>query len=578
MKKNNQHTKPARRGCGLRLRCALLLALALGSGASQGPARAQFPPPGAAAASSEVVAVTAHLNGAAKAGGRADLVVALKIKPSFHINANPASESYLIATQVLVGQGAGLKAGKPSYPRPTLKHFSFFPKPLKVYQGALQIHVPVAFSSAYRGAALAGSLKYQACNDKSCLPPVTLKWKATGASASANPNAASTIGSAAASGSAEGDAVALKNRFNVKGLPTLVFLDAAGNERADLRAGEELTLSSMGRKVGALRTEKGLAQERGSAGDWGSRLSGAPLWLQLVLVFVGGLLLNLTPCVYPMIPITVGYFGTQSEGRAGKTFSLAVFYVLGLSLVYSALGVFASLTGSLFGSTMQSPYVLGFVAIVLGVFGLSMLGLFTLNPPRWAMSRAGAKKGSLGALGMGALLGVVAAPCVGPVVAALLTYVGAQGNVLLGFSLFFVLSLGLGLPYLLLGMFSGSAKSLPRAGAWMEKSKKIFAVPLVLAALYYAVLAVKSVPSSSTQAAAAEQSAPAQAGEAWPRATLAALEQAKAQQRPVVLDFRADWCLPCLKMEREIFKDKATRQAALKNNVLLLQVDLTRAS
>ncbi len=570
MKKITQLSRLSRGGPGLWLWCVLWLALS--SGAWPRLAQAQFTPPGAAAPSSEVVAVSARLNGAAKAGAHADLIVALSIKSPFHINANPASESYLIATQVLVGQVSGLKIGKPSYPAPTLKQFSFFPKPLKVYQGTVQVHVPLSFTSAYKGASVAGTLKYQACNEQSCLPPVTLKWKAQSGAATGSKAAASPAG-----GSDEGDAVALRNRFGVKGLPTLVFLDAAGRERSDLRAGEELTLSSMQAKMQALRTEKGLAQEQGSAGDWGSRLSGAPLWLQLVLVFVGGLLLNLTPCVYPMIPITVGYFGTQSEGRTSKTFTLAVFYVLGLSLVYSALGVFASLTGSLFGSTMQSPYVLGFVALVLGGLGLSMFGLFTLNPPRWAMSQAGAKKGALGALGMGALLGVVAAPCVGPVVAALLTYVGVRHDVLLGFSLFFVLSLGLGLPYLLLGTFSGSAKSLPRAGAWMEKSKKIFAVPLVLAALYYAVLAVKSVPSNSTQAVAAEQSTPGQPNEAWPPATLAALEQAQSQGRPVVLDFRADWCLPCLKMEREIFRHPSTRQAALQNNVLLLQVDLTKA-
>jgi thiol:disulfide interchange protein DsbD len=368
----------------------------------------------------------------------------------------------------------------------------------------------------------------------------------------------------------------LRDRFGVKGLPTVVFLDASGKERTDLRAGEELTLGSMERKVAAARSGQKLAADEGSASDWSSRLQGAPIWLQLGLVFLGGLLLNLTPCVYPMIPITVGYFGAQSEGRTGKTFGLALLYVLGLALVYSTLGVFAARTGNLFGATMQSPWVLGFVALVLGGLGLSMAGLFTINPPRWALSRAGGKKGAWGALAMGALLGVVAAPCVGPVVAALLTYVGARGDALLGFSLFFTLSLGLGLPYLLLATFSGSAKSLPRAGAWMEKSKKFFAVPLVLAAMYYGFLAVNSV-SASTPAVAAVQNAQPGTHKAWPNATLAILEQARAQNRPVVLDFRADWCLPCLKMEEEIFSRPSTHEVARKNNVLLLQVDLTKA-
>lgn len=557
-----------------RLWCLLL---ALGCAGSQ--ARAQFSPE-APAKPGEAVTVSARLSRAAKAGGRADLVLGLTIHEPFHINANPASESYLIATQVLVGKTAGLKAGKPVYPKPVLKKFSFYQGQLKVYEGTVQVRVPLALSAAYKGAPIAGTLKYQACNDQSCMAPVTVSWKAGAGAASSKSAAASTSG---AQSDAFQDAVALRNRFHVTGMPTVVFLGADGAERADLRAGEELKLELMQRRLDALRSGQQQGIESGSARDWSSRFTGAPLWLQLGLAFGGGLLLNLTPCVFPMIPITVGYFGAQSEGRAGKTFGLAAFYVLGLALVYSALGVFASLTGGLFGATMQSPWVLGVVAIVLGALGLSMAGLFTLNPPRWAMAQAGAKKGALGALAMGALLGVVAAPCVGPAVAALLTYVALRGDALLGFSLFFALSLGLGLPYLLLGTFSGSAKSLPRAGAWMEKSKKLFAIPLVLAGLYFGYLAVKAIPSnaSGAVAVAAEQSEAGSEGaaakKAWPRATLAAVEQARATGRPVVLDFRADWCLPCLKMEEEIFKQASTRQAADRNNVLLLQVDLTKA-
>jgi len=558
-----------------RLAC-LLLALSAAASAPWSPsARAQLLPaaPAAPTENAEAVTVSARLSGAARAKGRADLLVGLTIHEPFHINANPASESYLIATQVLVAQAPGVQAGKPLYPRPTPKKFSFYPGLLKVYQGTVQVRVPLSFGASYKGAPVSGTLKYQACNDQSCMAPVTVSWKAQ-ASAAKKPGARPGARPAASTSGAGGDAVALRNRFNVKGLPTLVFLDASGAERADLRAGEELTLGSMGRKLDAARSGQKLGAQSGSAGDWASRLEGAPLWIQLGLAFLGGLLLNLTPCVYPMIPITVGYFGAQSEGRAGKTFGLALFYVLGLALVYSALGVSAALTGNLFGATMQSPWVLGVVAVVLGGLGLSMAGLFTLNPPRWAMSQAGAKKGAWGALAMGALLGVVAAPCVGPVVAALLTYVGVRRDVLLGFSLFFALSIGLGLPYLLLGTFSGSAKSLPRAGAWMEKSKKIFAVPLIVAGLYYGYMAIKAAPSTATTAVAAEQG---EAGKAWAPATLAALQQAQAQHRPVVLDFRADWCLPCLKMEREIFKQPSTQQAAAKNNVLLLQVDLTKA-
>jgi thiol:disulfide interchange protein DsbD len=269
-----------------------------------------------------------------------------------------------------------------------------------------------------------------------------------------------------------------------------------------------------------------------------------------------------------MIPITVGYFGAQSEGRVNKTFTLALFYVLGLALVYSSLGIFAALTGSLFGSLMQSKWVVGGVALILLLFSLSMMGLFTIQPPQALMSRSGAKKGVLGALSMGALLGIVAAPCVGPVVAALLTYVGTKQNVVLGFALFFVLSLGLGVPYLLLGTFSGSIKSLPRSGPWLERLKKIFAVPILFAALYYGYLAFKPAPPATASTAPAPGH--------WAPATPAAIEKARRENRPVVIDFRADWCIPCLELEEKVFSKPEVHKAA--GEAVLLRADLTRAA
>jgi thiol:disulfide interchange protein DsbD len=511
-------------------------------------------------------AVQARLEGEVRPGSRADLIVKLKIAHPFHINANPASEEYLIPTTIEVDKKAGVSAGKPVYPAALLKKFSFYEKKLRVYEGAPEIRVPLQLSAAFKGGPISGTLRYQACNDKACLAPANLSWSTSGTPASTSTPRASTSTSTSGGTSLEADAVALRNRFKVSGFPTLVFLNGQGRERADLRAGEELTQASLEAKIAAARSGATLEVDKDSALGWGARLQASPLWLQLVLVFVGGLLLNLTPCVYPMIPITVGYFGAQSEGRAGKTFGLALLYVLGLALVYSALGVFAASTGGLFGATMQSPWVLGGVALVMGSLGLSMAGLFTINPPRWALSRSGGKKGAMGALAMGALLGIVAAPCVGPVVAALLAYVGARADKVLGFALFFFLSLGLGLPYLLLGTFSGAAKSLPRSGTWLEKSKKFFAVPLVLAALYYASLAIKAASVARPPS-----------GDRWAAATVAALEEARAQNRPVVIDFRADWCLPCIKMEEEILSKEATRRAAAEHNALLLQADLTSA-
>lgn len=515
-------------------------------------------------------------------GESATLVVTLKVKPGFHVNANPPSEQGFIGTAISFDKSAGLIFGKPLYPVGEKHRFRFSDKQLAVYQGETSVRVPLQIESSVTGGArlIKGRVRYQACNEQNCLLPETASFQATlqiksNGKAATTANAAN-IGSTTTESTPLDSEVAfatqLQKRHNVVGLPSIVFLDAQGRERTDLRAGEELaTPASFIGKLQSLSSgvkTTGAASEGGASG-WMDRLRNASLWWQLALVFGGGLLLNLTPCVYPMIPITVGYFGAQSEGRASKTFGLALLYVLGLALVYSTLGVFAAFTGTLFGSLLQSPFVVGAVAIVLGLFALSMLGVFTIQPPQFLMQRSGAKKGALGALGMGALLGVVAAPCVGPVVAALLTYVGTKKDPQLGFLLFFFLSLGLGLPYLMLGIFSGTLKSLPRSGAWLERSKKIFAVPLLLAALYYGYSAIRPAAASNANSD--------MTSEHWPRATIAALQEAREQHRPVVLDFRADWCLPCLKLEREVFSKPEVRRAAQEKNITLLQVDLTRA-
>jgi len=182
-------------------------------------------------------------------------------------------------------------------------------------------------------------------------------------------------------------------------------------------------------------------------------------------VFIAGLALNLTPCVYPIIPITVGFFAQQAKERKGGTFGLAVAYVLGMAVTYSALGVTAALTGRLFGTALQNPIVVGVIVAVMLALAASMFGLWELRVPAWAMRASGGRGGVFGALLMGLVVGFVAAPCIGPFVLGLLTYVGQQGSPLLGFVLFFTLAMGLGLPYLLLGTFTGAINKLPASGA-----------------------------------------------------------------------------------------------------------------
>jgi cytochrome c-type biogenesis protein len=226
-------------------------------------------------------------------------------------------------------------------------------------------------------------------------------------------------------------------------------------------------------------------------------LSGNPA-LALPALFAGGVLTSLTPCVYPMIPITAAIVGGQTAADAamGATPSrlrpvlLTLTYVVGLALVYSALGVFAGLTGTLFGSVSTNPWLYFAMANVLVVAALSMLDVVPIRLPAGIMARAatmGTAGRFSGAFLMGAMSGLVAAPCSAPVMAAVLTWVTVTHSAVLGFFYLLTFSLGMCALLVVVGLSSGGLARLPRAGAWMVTVKRLFALVMLGAAEYYLI-------------------------------------------------------------------------------------------
>jgi thiol:disulfide interchange protein DsbD len=206
----------------------------------------------------------------------------------------------------------------------------------------------------------------------------------------------------------------------------------------------------------------------------------------IFVVFAAGVLTSLTPCVYPMIPVTVTYIGGAAGGNRRRAVGLSVTYVLGLSLMYAALGVVAAMLGKIFGEFTRSPWVFGAVGLVIFGLGLAMLGVFTIPALMTGVQGQGARRGGfVGAALMGVAAGFVAAPCTAPVLGLLLAYVGQTRNVVWGGSLLFVFALGLGLLLMLLGIFSGLLTSLPKGGMWMERVKKGFGVAMLLIGLFF---------------------------------------------------------------------------------------------
>jgi len=210
---------------------------------------------------------------------------------------------------------------------------------------------------------------------------------------------------------------------------------------------------------------------------------GLPVYFGLLLL--GGLALNLTPCVFPLIPITMNVFAQQGESRPLKVLPLAVTYALGLALTFTVVGVLAALAGRSMGLVLQRPWGVLAIVVVLAAMMASAFDAFEISLPAGAMGKLGARRGFLGAAFMGMIMGAIAAPCVGPFLVALIAFVASKQSVAFGAASFFVTGLGLGLPYVFLGTFTSLANRFPRSGGWMVWVKRLMAMALGGLILYF---------------------------------------------------------------------------------------------
>ncbi len=315
-------------------------------------------------------------------------------------------------------------------------------------------------------------------------------------------------------------------------------------------------------------------------------LKSGNLWLVIAGFFVAGLLLSLTPCVLPMIPILSSIIvGSQSkQAQNNKTgssklhaFGLSVAYVLGMALSYTLAGVAAGLSGNLLSQSLQSPLVLGLTALLFVVLAFSMFGFYELKLPSAFESKllnaSNKLKGGefVGVFIMGVLSALIVSPCVAAPLAGALIYIGQTHNVLLGGAGLFALAIGMGVPLLLIGASAGSL--LPKAGGWMTAVRNLFGVLMLVMAAYIAwpvLPASLTTPVNNLLGFSTKHTLP------FTRVKSAAdLDAAidSANGKTVMLDFYADWCTSCKEMEKLTFSD-AKIKAALANTVLL-QADVT---
>jgi thiol:disulfide interchange protein DsbD len=498
---------------------------------------------------------TAWLAKPVVASERNVLNVEVAIAPGWHINSNHPSTTYLIPTRVSVANLRGFEIEDVVYPPAQNVAMEFEPgRKLSVFTGRVTFAFPIrpltSFDPAQRGT-LDIQISYQACNDLQCLRPAS---------------------------------VSKMFPLAVIGTPKVI----SGVNEPSISGHRNLLAD--------------IFQKRGYP-------------LGFLVVLLGGLALNLTPCVYPLIGVTIAYFGYEGGGSR-KVVILALLYVLGIALTFSGLGVAAALSGGLFGSALQNPYVLSTIAAMLLILAGASFGFLSLQAPSWLTRRAGsARPGYAGALAMGLGMGIVAAPCIGPIVLGLLLIVQQSANAVLGFALFFTLAIGLGLPYVAIALAAGNVRRLPRSGEWLAWVEQLFGFMLVGLALYFidslipGRLISRILPYYAV-AAGVFLGFVSRAGRNWRpffvlRSAIgvaaigllvyqlsagrsshahvrflpfdpASLQTARSNRKPVVVDFSADWCVPCREMEHTTFSDPAVVRHA--SNFVCLKANLTNAN
>jgi len=491
------------------------------------------------------------------------IALEVQVAEGWHINSHEPYDEYLIPTSLTIVENPNFRLKKVAYPEPHDLKLAFSESPLSVWEGTVYKGALVEVDSNLTPGTypLVVDLEYQACNDISCQAPTSVT---------------DTLNIEVA------DKTTPVNSINEK-----IF--------------DEIDISL---------TEPTATTKEGSD-PISNALEHNGLIIGLFFVFIGGLALNLTPCVYPLIPITIGYFGGQSEGSTTKLFFMGILFILGLAVTYSAIGVITSLTGAVFGALLQNPIVILAVVAVLFVLSLSMFGVYEFKLPDKLVNKAGgAKAGLYGAFFMGLTMGIVAAPCIGPFVLGLVTYVATKQDPYFGFLLFFVLAVGLGTPYLFLAVFSGKIKKIPRAGEWMDAVKHIFGFILVGMALYFLlpllpesfrgyVLPVfmigtsiyllffeklansvkgfrifKIVFSILILAIAVYTLVPSETNSVnWKPFTKDALTEISG--KGVIVDFYADWCIPCKELDAATFSDP--RVIELSKDFETYKADMTKS-
>ena len=496
----------------------------------------------------------------APAGGPLRAALQIALPDGFHVQSNKPRDPDLVATEITFDLPAGVTVTEIIFPATVDVSLAGTSQKLAVFERNFTVGVrfAVAATVAPGPVTVPAHLHYQACNDVACFAPKTadteFSWRGVAAGASITalyPEVFDKIAwGRGNSGGGNSGSVRLKadTTGSTTDLSALDDFTMAGSAGGYLGATDFLTFVHNAENG---VTERGMFEGRGP-------------FAILLIVFLGGLALNLTPCVLPMIPINLAIIGAGTKaGSRGRGFLLGGVYGAAMALVYGVLGVVVILTAGSFGTINASPWFNAGIALLFVVLGLAMFDVITIDFSRFS-GNAQIDESSRGtfvlAFSMGAVAALLAGACVAPVVIQVVLFSSnlyARGNTM-ALALPFFLGIGMAVPWPIAG--AGLA-ALPKPGAWMVRVKQVMGVIILATAAYYGYEAYGLFADRFVDASEVSATVQAQLKSGWTSSLADGLATARHERKPVLIDMWATWCKNCLTMDKTTLEDPAVTSA-----------------